>query len=122
MAYIKKQDYFDFAGIDLALELKGTATDNPTKVVDIFIDRIENFCLDYLQMNYMVETTSENFNEEAFKKGVLHQIDFVRKNGDVSLQAVSSTRKLASSAYMAFKNGGMANSAHHREVAENQWV
>lgn len=122
MAYVTKKDYFDFAGIDLSLELKGTATDNPTKVVNIFLTRVENWCLDYLQMQHMVLPTSENFNEAQFKKGVLHQIDYIRKNGDVSLQAISSIAKLAPNAYMAFKNGGMCNSAHHREVAENQWV
>ena len=34
--YITKEDYFKFSGIDLAIELKGTATDNPSNVVDIF--------------------------------------------------------------------------------------
>ena len=35
--YITKQNYLDFSGIDLALELQGANYDNPSDMVDTFI-------------------------------------------------------------------------------------
>lgn len=55
--YLTKQDYYDFSGIDLALELQGANTDNPSDIVDIFLERLENWCLDYLFMKFGVSTT-----------------------------------------------------------------
>lgn len=48
----------------------------------------------------------------AFKKGLLHQIDYLRRNGDLSVQAVNQAPTLAPNAYMAWKNVGMCNVAH----------
>lgn len=117
--YLTKQDYYDFSGIDLALELQGANTDNPSDIVDIFLERLENWCLDYLFMKFGVSTThpvdeDDNpiFNVAAFKKGLLHQIDYLRRNGDLSVQAVNQAPTLAPNAYMAWKNVGMCNVAH----------
>lgn len=122
--YVSKQDYYDFSGIDLAIELKGSNYDNVSDVVDIFLSRVEQWCLEYLEFRFRVtptEPTYRNtsteedvpiFNSNAFKKGVLHQIDYLRKNGDLSIQAAGESRKLAPNALMSWHNAGMANIAH----------
>ena len=124
--YVTKQDYYEWSGIDLALELKGSNYDNVSDAVDIFLYRVETWCLDYLTHHYRVTTQDPKdrqgnpiFDLAAFKKGVLHQIDYLRRNGDLSVQAVSIARtttsvapELAPNAYMVWKNAGMCNIAH----------
>lgn len=122
--YVTKQDYYDFSGIDLAIELKGGNYDNVSDVVDIFLSRVENWCLDFLEYKFRVTTTEPTykntttgeyepiFNSDAFKKSVLHQIDYLRKNGDLSIQSANSARTLAPNALMIWRNSGMANIAH----------
>lgn len=111
--YITRDDYFKFSGIDLDIELKGTVTDNPGKVVQIFIERVEQYCLDYLKLHYF----SEGFNEEYFKKGVLHQIDYIRRNSDLSLDYITRLKSIAPNALMQFKLGGMANVVSKKVVS-----
>lgn len=124
--YVTKQDYYEWAGIDLALELKGSNYDNISDAVDIFLTRVEGWCLDYLAHHFRVTLTDPKdkdgvaiFDLVAFKKGVLHQIDYLRRNGDLSIQAVSIARtttsiapELAPNALMVWKNACMANIAH----------
>jgi hypothetical protein len=117
--YVTKQDYYEWSGIDLALELKGSNYDNISDAVDIFLTRIEGWCLDYLAHQFRVTLTDPKdkdgvaiFDIVAFKKGVLHQIDYLRRNGDLSIQAVSQGSKLAPNTIMVWKNAGMANIAH----------
>jgi hypothetical protein len=117
--YIDWQDYYNFSGIDLEKELISSNYDNPSDFVDIFITRLEDWCEDYLFMKYGVSplypTTKEGvpiFDLNAFKKGLLHQIDFLRRNGDLSIQAVNEGKVLAPNAYMVWKNSGMCNLAH----------
>lgn len=122
--YVTKDDYYDFSGIDLSIELKGSNYDNVSDAVDIFLVRVENWCLEYLEHMFRITTTEPTykntttgydtpiFSAAAFKKGVLHQIDYLRKNGDLSIQAIAGQRRLAPNALMSWKNGGMANIAH----------
>lgn len=122
--YVTKQDYYDFSGIDLSIELKGSNYDNISDAVDIFLSRVENWCLEYLEFKFRVtpteptykNTTTEEevpiFNSSAFSKAVLHQIDYLRKNGDLSIQSVNEAPTLAPNALMTLKNSGMANIAH----------
>lgn len=123
MPYVTKQDYFDFAGIDLDLELRGSATDNPSNAVNIFIRRIEDWCLDHLKENYLKDELDWNskFDAVAFKKGVLHQIDFIRRHGEVSIDYDTSNKVLAPNAYLAFKLGGMCNCNHERTY-DSLWL
>lgn len=122
--YVTKQDYYDFSGIDLAIELKGGNYDNVSDAVDIFLSRVENWCLEYLEFTYRItptEPTYRNketeedvpiFNSSAFGKVVLHQIDYLRKNGDLSIQSANSLKTFAPNALMTLRNSGMANIAH----------
>lgn len=104
--YVTKKDYLDFAGIDLDIEIKKSNYDNPGRAVEIFIKRVENWMDDFLHTSYFNDT----FDEVAFKKAVMHQIDYIRKNGDLSIQAVAQGSKLAGNAYNVLKRAGMCNS------------
>lgn len=103
--YVTKQDYFDFAGIDLDLELRKSNYDNQSRAVEIFIKRVENWMDDFLSTLFFNDT----FDDDAFKKAVMHQIDYIRRNGDLSIQAVSQGSKLAPNAYTVLKRAGMCN-------------
>lgn len=128
--YLTKQDYLDFSGIDLALELQSSNYDNPSDMVDIFLKRVEDWGLEYLFMKFGVSTTYPKgeddepiFDVEAFKKGLLHQIDYLRRNGDLSIYAINQAPVLAPNAYMVWKNSGMCNVAHKNyEGVVGYWV
>lgn len=110
--YITKKDYFDFSGIDLDLELKGSNTDNPSKAVDIFLTRIENWLLQYVEMFFFYD--ADDFDSAVFKKAILHQIDYLRANGDLSVQGGNRIQTLSPNALMALKMGGMGNQTKKR--------
>lgn len=128
--YLTQQDYLDFSGINLSLELQGSNYDNPSDMVDIFLSRVEQWCLDYLFMKFGVSTTYPKdedddpiFDAAAFKKGLLHQIDYLRRNGDLSIQAINEAPTLAPNAYMVWKNAGMCNVAHkNTQGVVGYWV
>ena len=105
VAYVTKQDYLDFAGIDLDLELKKSNYDNPGRAVEIFIARVEDWLYDFIHSSYFNDT----FDTVAFKKAVMHQIDYIRKNGDLSIQAVAQGSRMAPNAYRVLKMAGMCN-------------
>lgn len=104
--YVTKSDYLQFAGIDLDLELKKSNYDNPGRAVEIFIHRVEEWLNDYIQTHYF---NDDVFDEAAFKKAVMHQIDYIRKNGDLSIQAVANGNVLAPNAYRVLHYAGMCN-------------
>jgi hypothetical protein len=117
--FIDWEEYYNFAGIDLEKELNSANYDNTSDYVDIFITRVEDWCEEYLFMKYGVSKDYPKdkdgvpiFNEVAFKKGLLYQIDYLRRNGDLSIQAVNEGKVLAPNAYMVWKNAGMCNVAH----------
>jgi len=105
--YVTKKDYYKFSGIDLSIELKKSNIDNPTKAVDIFLNKVENFCIDHLKFKYFLQ--DENIDADAMKQGILHQIDYMRVNGDLINYNPTNLPLLSKTAYMAFKMGGMAN-------------
>ena len=111
LLYITKQDYFDFSGIDLDIELKSVNSDNPTKQVDIFLERVERAIINHLRHKYFLQ--DEDIDAEAMKEACLHQIDYLRTNGDLSQIAGNVLPKLAPNAYQALKWAGMCNVALH---------
>ena len=105
MATVTKQDYFDFSGIDLDIELKKSNYDNPSKAVEIFIGRIEDWMRMHVELNFFYKT----WDEDAFKLAVLHQIDYVRLNGELYIDATNTHRILAPMAFHVLMRYGMAN-------------
>ena len=104
--YVNKQMYLDFAGIDLDIELKKGNYDNPTKAVEIFLYRTQEWVYNYIQSHYFHD---DIFDEEAFKKAVMHQVDYIRRNGDLSLSAVNAGTLLAPNALQVLRLAGMCN-------------
>lgn len=110
--YITKKDYFDARGIDLEIELKGSVTDNPSKKVEIFISQIEEWLINYLASKYdfnegMILATA--LQESAFKKAVIYQIDYIRRNGNLSVDSENTKQVLSPDAYNVLFNAGFCN-------------
>ena len=110
--YITKKDYFDKRGIDLEIELKGSVTDNPSKKVEIFISQIEEWLINYLASKYdfnegMILATA--LQESAFKKAVIYQIDYIRRNGNLSVDSENTKQVLSPDAYNVLFNAGFCN-------------
>jgi len=110
--YITKKDYFDARGIDLEIELKGSVTDNPSKKVEIFISQIEEWLINYLASKYdfnegMILATA--LQESAFKKAVIYQIDYIRRNGILSVDSENTKQVLSPDAYNVLFNAGFCN-------------
>lgn len=118
---VTKEDYFEFSGIDLDIELRRAHTDNPSKAAEIFVKRVEEECHDFLRTHFFFE----EIHEERFKKGVLHQIDYIRLNGEVGLDATESVKRIAPKAMEQFRLGGMCNISHpksERLRKKNPWL
>lgn len=110
--YITKKDYFDARGIDLEIELKGSVTDNPSKQVEIFISQIEEWLINYLASKYdfnegMILATA--LQESAFKKAVIYQIDYIRRNGNLSVDSENTKQVLSPDAYNVLYSAGFCN-------------
>lgn len=80
------QDYLEFAGIDLNVELGAMAFDEAgDSPAPRFIKGIEDWCKMYLVNNF---TWNGNFESEhqiqCFKEGVMYQIQYVLRNGNIT--------------------------------------
>ena len=83
--YITRDDYRYFSGIDLEIELKDN--DDSSNKVNMFISRIEDWCENYLQYNTGQKIDYSKLEPESlnyFKKGIMYQIEYVLRNGDMS--------------------------------------
>ena len=110
--YITKKDYFDKRGIDLEIELKGSVTDNTSKKVEIFISQTEEWLINYLASKYdfnegMILATA--LQESAFKKAVIYQIDYIRRNGNLSVDSENTKQAMSPDAYNVLYNAGFCN-------------
>lgn len=120
--YVSESDYFDFSGIQLSIELANTNTDNPSDIVDIFLSRIEQWCLSYLELKYNVTPSSDKWDLARFKKGLLYQIDYIRINGELSVRQVNDMKLLAPNCFTEWKLGGMCNTALPMQKEQFEWV
>ena len=53
MIKLNENDYFEFKGIKLSLELMNSGSDNKDRQVDIFLDNIVDFVYDYMNNNFV---------------------------------------------------------------------
>lgn len=97
--YANKDDYFEFAGIDLDFELKSSATDNPTKQVEIFIKKTQTRFYQNIAKDFTIN--DELWSDELFKEALLWQIEFTLKNGE--------TNKISDIAYSLLHDSGIIN-------------
>lgn len=114
---ITKTDYFEFSGIDLDQDFKKSESDNPSKAVNIFLTRVENWCINYLKVHYFWDGDTDDLEADElayYKQGLLHQVDYVRKHGDVSLSLDKEVPELAPNAKIQFRLAGLMNANYGR--------
>ncbi|MGM9971555.1 MAG: hypothetical protein ACI35W_04040 [Anaeroplasmataceae bacterium] len=121
---VTNDDYLRFAGIDLNTELSSRiVNDVGDSPAPRFIWGIEDWCKDHLMLNYTWngELVTEH-QRTFFKKGVMFQIQYVLRNGNISNDSgynmstggivpreVLDRIGMSSNAYKCFRLGGMAN-------------
>lgn len=106
MVVVTKEDYLDFIGIDLAVELLNTPSDNPQRMPEIYIRNTTNFIYEYMD-SYFVK--AKHTNDEAIKKAILYQIQYFLEHGNVSLHNPDNIPVLSPNAYRVLKNAGLGN-------------
>lgn len=110
---ITKDDYFNSRGIDLSIELNGN-TDNKSNEVNIFLNTIETWLLNYIKLNYKESTTPEPIKTNALKEALMCQIDYVLIQGDLSKTLTNiDSQMLAPNAFIVLKANGLANVDHN---------
>lgn len=108
MLYLTKDDYMNIRGIDLSLELRGSATDNESNAVNIFLENLQQDLLEYMQLHFDVDI--DNLDPVVMKRVMAHQVDFIRRNGDLSLDYENHTEfVIAPKAFVLLKSQGYAN-------------
>lgn len=88
--YITPDDFKDYFGIDLDLELKSSA--NPSDTADAFIIRIEDRVATFLDAEFYRKVDQEfpeftDYQKEHYMKALLEQAIYVFKNGDISVDS-----------------------------------
>ena len=83
---VTNDDYLRFAGIDLNSELESLiVNDTSDSPAPRFIWGVEEWCKDHLMLNYSWDgVILTNHQKEFFKKGVLFQIQYILRNGNIS--------------------------------------
>ena len=121
---VTNEDYLQFAGIDLNSELASIiVNDVGDSPAPRFIWGIEDWCKDYLILNF--DWNGNFFTEhqiEFFKKGVLYQIQYVLREGNISNDSgynkstgvvvpreVLDKIGIGANSLASFRRGGMAN-------------
>lgn len=108
MLYLTKEDYLNTRGINLEIELKNAATDNPSNVVNIFLQNVQDDVIMYMAQHFTCDTT--RLEPDVMKQALAHQVDFLRRNGDLSLDSDNNTEYvLAPKTYQILKIYGYAN-------------
>lgn len=106
---VNANDYLEFRGISLELELMNSPSDNRGKQADIYISGITDFIYDYMESNFKGQRYEPN-REEVIKKAILYQMEYFLEHGDLSVYNPDNLNILAPNAYRVLKNAGLANS------------
>ena len=120
MSYITKDDYLEFSGIDLELEFKNGNYDI-SDPVPIFIKRVEEIAISILKNWFDTYKFEEKINNnlEAFKRGMLWQINYILQNSELYLNneqtPVNNERKfISATSYNIWRNIGLCNPVTRR--------
>lgn len=103
---ITKQDFFNFSGINLDIELKKSRSDNPTRAVEIFLQRNEDFVLEYLESHYLFDR-DDDYDTDAFNRALLYQVEYRLSHGEDG--------RLGPSALWILRKAGMCEITYERE-------
>lgn len=109
MVVVTKDDYFQFKGIDLDIELKEGNSDNPSMQAKIFIARTTEFVYEFMESNFMKQKYEPNNKGDIIKKAILYQMEYVLMHGDLSVYNPDNLMLLSPNAYRILKNAGLAN-------------
>jgi hypothetical protein len=85
LKYVTADDYLAYFGIDLATELPDN--DNPGAKVVSFIARVERLVEGFLKTELFREWDYDTFTQDQqthFVYGILEQIHYMLRNGDIS--------------------------------------
>ena len=108
MSYLTKEYYYETRGINLEIEFRNSATDNPSNAVQIFLQNVEDDVIMYMQQHFTCDTTQ--LEPDVMAKALAHQVDYLRRNGDLSLDSDNNTEYvLAPKTYQILKIYGYAN-------------
>lgn len=85
--YITLDEFKEYTGIDLALQLK--SDDNPSNTATAFLTRIENIMRAFIDSNFVrnVDREYPNFSDyqkEHYKLALIEQALYVFRNSDIS--------------------------------------
>ena len=88
--YITIEEFKEFFGIDLEVEIK--EDDNPSNTANAFLKRIEVRVASYIDSNFYRNVDFEypefsNYQKEHYKLALLEQAMYVLKNGDISVDS-----------------------------------
>lgn len=88
--YITPDDFKEYFGIDLELELKSTG--NPSNTANAFIMRIENRIATFLDAEFYRRVDEEypefsDYQKEHYQRALLEQAMYVFQNGDISVDS-----------------------------------
>lgn len=83
---VTKEDYLQFSGVDLTVELESlAANDIGDDPAPRFIQGIEDWCTDKLKLDYGWNgCLLTEHQTKYYKKGVMYQIQWVLRNGNIS--------------------------------------
>jgi len=119
MDYVTRAEYLEFSGIDLDIELRKSNTDNPGKATEIFIKRVQDWVFNFMKFNFYFDY--EDYDADIFKEGILHQIDYIRRNGDITIDGETTISKLAPNTLMVYKIAGYCNITPERVLGKSAW-
>lgn len=121
---VTNDDYLQFSGIDLNAELaSGIINDAGDNPAPRFIWGVEDWCKEQLKLDYgwKGDFITEH-QKNQFKKGVMYQIQYILRNGNISNDSGYNTSQnivinraelekigMAPNALKSFRLGGMAN-------------
>ena len=110
MSYITKEDFLKFSGKDLELEFRNGNYDI-ADAVPLFINRVETVAIELLKDRYDNENIEEKINNnlEAFKKGMLWQINYILDNSELYLSEMNQNKYLCDVALSIWRNIGLCN-------------
>lgn len=88
--YITPDDFKDYFGIDLDLELKSLG--NPSNTAEAFIMRIEKRVASFIDAEFYRRVDEEypnftDYQKEHYSQALLEQAMYVFKNGDISVDS-----------------------------------
>lgn len=88
--YITPDDFKQYFGIDLDLELRNSA--NPSDTAEAFIMRIEDRIASFIDAEFYRKVDEEypmftDYQKQHYAKALLEQAIYVFKNGDISVDS-----------------------------------